>query len=88
MKHLALLLAPAFGLGLTAAVAQTNTIGIPDADGSGAWSLAELQVVLPELTEDTFATIDTSADGEVDEAELATAVNAGIVTLPAPAPAE
>ncbi|MDO8883088.1 MAG: EF-hand domain-containing protein [Pseudotabrizicola sp.] len=82
MKHLALLLAPAIGLGLTAAVAQTTLPEIPDTDGSGAWSLAELQVLLPDLTEDIFVVIDANGDGAVDQDELTAAVEAGTVTLP------
>lgn len=64
------------------AQAQTTLPEIADTDGSGAWSLAELQTVWPEMTEETLATIDTNADGSVDQAELQAAVDAGTVTVP------
>lgn len=64
------------------AEAQTTLPEIADTDGSGAWSLAELQTVWPEMTEETLATIDTNADGSVDQAELQAAVDAGTVTVP------
>ncbi len=83
MKHLALLLAPALGLGLTAAIAQTALPDIPDTDGSGAWSLTELQATWPELTEAEFAALDANADGSVDPAELTAALEAGTIKVPA-----
>ncbi|MFN7222608.1 MAG: EF-hand domain-containing protein [Paracoccaceae bacterium] len=83
MKYLALLLAPALGLGLTAAMAQTALPDISDTDASGAWSLTELQAVWPELTEGEFAAVDANADGSVDIAELTAAIEAGTLTVPA-----
>jgi hypothetical protein len=81
MKRLALVLLP---LGLaSAALAQATLPDIPDSDGSGAWSLAELQAVWTDLTEEGFAAIDTSADGSVDPAELQTALDNGVITAPA-----
>lgn len=64
------------------ALAQTMLPEIADTDGSGAWSLGELQAVWPDMTEEAFATVDTNADGSVDTAELTAAVDAGTVTLP------
>ncbi len=45
-----------------------------DTDGDGKASLAELQVVYPELTEELFQDIDTDADGFVNGEEMAIAV--------------
>jgi hypothetical protein len=80
MKRFAIILAP---LALaTAAVAQATLPDVPDADGNGTWSLAELQAVWTDLTEDGFAAIDTNADGAVDAAELQAALDNGVITAP------
>lgn len=47
-----------------------------DADGDGKASLAELQVVYPDLTNDLFQEIDTDADGYVNDEEMAIAMAA------------
>ncbi|MDI3335836.1 EF-hand domain-containing protein [Defluviimonas aestuarii] len=77
MKKLAFTLA--FGLATTGMVFAQSMTEL-DADGSGALSLEELQVIYPSATEDTFVTIDANADGAVDEAELTAAVEAGTLT--------
>lgn len=83
MKHLTLLLATLTGLGAASAFAQTTLPEIADTDGSGAWSLAELQTVWPDMTEEVFGTLDSNADGSVDAPELTTAIDAGTLTVPA-----
>lgn len=71
-------------LGVTGSAAWAQTLPeIADADGNGLWSLSELQVKLPDLTEEAFKSIDANADGGVDQAELTAAVSDGAVTLPA-----
>ncbi|MFW8595331.1 EF-hand domain-containing protein [Cribrihabitans neustonicus] len=50
-----------------------------DADGNGTYSLEELQAAYPELTAETFATIDADADGEADQAEVNAAAKAGLL---------
>lgn len=81
MKKLAILATSAMGL---AAMALAETLPeIADADGSGTWSLTELQTVFTEMTEATFATLDTNGDGSVDAAELSAAIEAGVLTVPA-----
>lgn len=70
------------GVATTAAFAQTLP-EIADADGNGLWSVAELQTVFPDLTEEAFTSIDANADGGVDQAELTAAVSDGAITLPA-----
>ena len=79
MKLLAIALLP-LALG-TAAFAQMLP-EVPDSDGSGAWSLAELQAVWTELTEEGFAAIDSNTDGAVDVAELQAALDAGVLAQP------
>lgn len=54
---------------------------IEDTDGNGTWSLGELQVAYPALTEETFTTIDANADGGVDPAELSAAIADGAVSV-------
>jgi hypothetical protein len=81
MTRFAILLAP---LAIaTAAAAQATLPDVADADGSGNWSLAELQAVWTDLTEESFTAIDTSADGAVDAAELQAALDGGVLTAPA-----
>jgi len=53
---------------------------VADTDGNGTFSMEELQVAFPDLSEEVFAEIDTSADGEVDTAELEAALGAGLLT--------
>lgn len=71
-----LILAAILGLGATAAAAQTM---VEDADGDGVYSMEELVVAFPSLTEDMFGTIDGNGDGAVDPDELAAAEAAGVL---------
>ena len=69
-------------LGLsTAAFAQAAApdFATVDADASGGVSLAEAQVVLPDLTEEAFTAADIDANGELSAEEFATRA------VPAPA---
>jgi Ca2+-binding EF-hand superfamily protein len=61
--------------GTTFAAAQSAL----DTDGDGMVSLAEVQAMAADFTEEQFAAIDTNADGMLDEAELAAAVEAGVI---------
>lgn len=61
--------------GTSFAVAQSAL----DTDGDGMVSLAEVQAVVADFTEEQFAGVDTNADGMLDEAELAAAVEAGVI---------
>lgn len=60
------------------ALAQTMP-EVADTDGNGAWSMEELLVAYPDLTEEVFATVDTNADGQVDQAEYDAAVEAKLL---------
>ena len=62
-------------LGTSAAFAQAAL----DTDGDGMVSLAEVQAVVADFTEEQFAGVDANADGMLDEAELAAAVEAGVI---------
>ena len=53
---------------------------VEDTDGNGTFSMEEMQVAYPDITEEIFTEIDTSADGEVDTAEWEAAVGAGLLT--------
>jgi hypothetical protein len=66
----------------SAALAQATLPDVPDTDGNGSWSLVELQAVWTDLTEETFKSLDTSADGAVDATELQAAVDGGVIALP------
>ena len=79
MKRFALALAP---LALASAAFAQTLPDVPDTDESGSWSLVELQAVWTDLTEDTFKSIDTSADGAVDATELQAAVDGGVIAPP------
>lgn len=70
---MALFAAPAFAL----------TVSDFDTDGDSLVSFSEMAEMFPELTEESFADIDTSADSFVDEAELAAAVESGLIMDPA-----
>lgn len=75
-KRWKLILAALLGLGATAAAAETM---VEDANGDGVYSMEELIVAFPDLTEETFGTIDGNGDGAIDAAELAAAEEAGVL---------
>lgn len=71
-------------LGLSASLLALPAMGqavpeIPDTDGNGLWSMEELKVGFPDLTEETFAQVDTTADGQIDQAEFDAAIAAGVL---------
>ena len=66
----------ALSLGATALVAQSADI---DINGDGMYSFPELMAVVPTLTEDDFAALDTSGDGLLDADEIAAGVDAGVL---------
>lgn len=84
------------GLGATAALAQAAatppaSFSQADADNSGGVTLAEAQVVLPDLTQDGYEAGDVNKDGTLDQAEFDALVN-GTAAPPSatvtPAPTE
>lgn len=50
-----------------------------DTDGNGTWSMEEMTATYPNLTEETFAAMDTSADGQIDAAEYEVATGAKLL---------
>lgn len=58
------------------AIAQDASV---DINGDGMYSLPELQAVMPEMSEDQFATLDASGDGLLDAGEIADGVAAGML---------
>lgn len=80
MKRFAILLAPV--VMASAAFAQATLPEVADPDSSGNWSLAELQAVWTDLTEEAFTGIDANADGAVDATELQTALDNGVIMAP------
>ena len=50
-----------------------------DVDADGMYSFPELQAAMPDMTEETFTTLDVSGDGLLDADEIAAATEAGIL---------
>lgn len=78
MSRLMITLGFIAGLSAVPALAQDATT-IPDTDGDGLWSMEELKVVYPNLSEEVFAAMDTSADGQIDLAEYEAAMGANLL---------
>lgn len=77
LKKLKLMLAVMIGMGAATAVAAETMV--EDTDGDGVYSMAELLVAYPAMTDERFVEIDTNADGAVDTDELAAAQEAGLL---------
>ena len=69
-------------LTLTATALLTAPVfaaGEMDTDGDGVYSFNEMLAAFPTMTEETFIKIDSNGDGGIDEAELTSAQEAGLV---------
>lgn len=76
MKKLVLFAAlTAMGLASTAIA----DVLIEDTDGNGSFSLAEMQAVYSELSEEQFVALDTDESGELSEDELKAAMDAELL---------
>lgn len=64
---------------LAVTAVQAGAATVADTDGNGAYSMEEMIVTYPDLTEDAFAGIDTDESGEVSEDELVAAVENGML---------
>jgi hypothetical protein len=53
-----------------------------DTDGDGFASMAELQVIFPDLTEELYQEIDTDGDGLINDEEMLIAVDAELIADP------
>lgn len=62
---------PAFEMGQSAVQADTNEDGV--------LSLAEVQAVYPDVSEDMFITADLNGDGALEDAEVKAAQEAGLM---------
>lgn len=62
---------PAFAMGQSAAEA--------DANADGVLTLAEVQAVFPEISQDQFTSADLNGDGVLEEAEVRAAQEAGLM---------
>jgi hypothetical protein len=74
MTKLALVLAAS---ALTATAALAEGAAVADTDGNGTFSLAEVQAVYANVTEEAFKAADTDASGELSAEELKAAEEAG-----------
>ncbi|MBM2320909.1 MULTISPECIES: hypothetical protein [Marivita] len=63
---------------LTAGLAHAQ-VAVEDTDSNGSYSMEELMVSYPDLTEDVFAAVDVDGDGAVSADELAAAQDAEIL---------
>jgi Ca2+-binding EF-hand superfamily protein len=64
------------GFAATPLLAETM---VQDTDDNGSFSMEELVVAYPDLTEALFAEIDADGSGEVTEEELTAAIDAGVI---------
>ncbi|MCV3272371.1 hypothetical protein MUB52_13115 [Roseobacter sp. WL0113] len=62
-------------LSATAAFAQLAA----DANGDGVLTIDEVQAVYPDISAESFTTMDLNADGALDEAEVQAAQEAGLM---------
>jgi len=62
---------------MSALAAPAWAVDVKDADGNGSYSMEELKVAYPDLTEEIFKKVDTNADGSVSAEELKAAQDAG-----------
>ena len=53
-----------------------------DTDGDGFASLAELQAIFPDLTDELYKEIDTDGDGLVNDEEMLVAIDAELIADP------
>jgi hypothetical protein len=78
MTHTLKLIAPLAVLTAFAVPALAQDAAI-DINGDGMYSYPELMAVMPDMSEDAFATLDASGDGLLDADEIAAGVAAGIL---------
>ena len=74
MKQTTLLTAILIMFGASASFAE-----VEDANGDGVFSMDEVKVVYPDLTEDVFAQLDQDGDGALNTDELTAGIEAGIL---------
>ena len=75
MKKWKIILATLLGLGAGVAAAAE----IEDANGDGVYSMDEVKVAYPDLTEELFGQLDVDGDGALSADELAAGEEAGLL---------
>ena len=74
MKRTTILIAALLGFGAGAAMAE-----VADANGDGVYSMDEVKVAYPDLTEELFGQLDVDGDGALSADELAAGEEAGLL---------
>ena len=62
------------------ALAMSDSAVEVDTNGDGVLSLEEVQAVWPSVTTEDFETMDANADGSLDDTEIKTAEEAGMMS--------
>ena len=78
MNRKTIFMIPAALLALAAAPLGAQSAEI-DVNGDGMYSYPELQVVMPDMTEDEFTVLDANGDGLLDADEIAAGTEAGLL---------
>lgn len=58
---------------------QASAATVEDTDGNGSYSLEEMSVAYPELTDGDFAEMDADESGDISEDELTAAMENGVL---------
>ena len=65
---------------ISPALAMSNSAVEVDTNGDGVLSLEEVQAVWPSVTTEDFETMDANVDGSLDDTEIKTAEEAGMMS--------
>ena len=65
---------------ISPALAMSNSAVEVDTNGDGVLSLEEVQAVWLSVTTEDFETMDANADGSLDDTEIKTAEEAGMMS--------
>nr|WP_273499712.1 hypothetical protein [Lentibacter algarum] len=65
---------------ISPALAMSDSAVEVDTNGDGVLSLEEVQAVCPSVTTEEFETMDANADGSLDDTEIKTAEEAGMMS--------
>ena len=65
---------------ISPALAMSDSAVEVDTNGDGVLSLEEVQAVWPSVTIEDFETMDANADGSLDDTEIKTAEEAGMMS--------
>ena len=76
-KFIALTLA--LGALANSAIAMSDGVVEINANGDGLMTMDEVQAVYPEITAETFSQIDANGDGALDDAEMVSGQEQGLI---------